>query len=1209
MADPQADPNRPPGSNPSDGPPPPLPGSPEPSDDTPTVITRTAPLPVPAEGAFPATLRGRQLAHFELLEAVGVGGMAAVIRARDTQLDRPVALKILPPEMAVDPENVRRFHQEARAAAKLDHENIARVFFCGEDQGLHFIAFEFVEGENLRTILDRRGKLSVGEAVNYVLQVATGLAHAAARGVVHRDIKPSNIIVSSNGRAKLVDMGLARSLEPQGDNGLTQSGVTLGTFDYISPEQALEPREADVRSDIYSLGCTFYHMLTGRAPVPEGTAAKKLHHHQHVAPIDPRQLNPDIPDELAAILAHMMAKDPRHRYQRAEHLVQHLLHLAQKLGGVAEASEGVLFVDTALPHPPHSRPLLVGGAALVVLAVLVVGLGMIAPPASVGLPGGPAEGEPANPVGEVAVMSNGSAAAPEATPQGPARTKPPAPPPTLRKDCGTAAELAHFLSEFTSATQKSTVADVALTGDLKFGADGAPGAPPGLVFAGRNRQLTIRPKDRTRRPTIRLVYDAGLRDDGAGGDPAWTALTIKGGRVVLKDLRFEVSAAQGQIMMAAIRAQENASVSLEGCEFILTNPPRTDPKYWLSAVEVADAKADFKKCYFSTEERKSKLTEQATRGNQSAFTLSGGGIIDAENCAFASSPVLSRLRKGSGQAPKLTLSRCSAFLGEGAAFQVEGTSCNLIVRDCLFSNPDQGMMAGTTTLIHQTGDEGTITFQGDENRYHHLSAYWTQATPGEAPSVDPWSDFQTRVAKAGGHDRNAQVLPVSPWTDKDPLARLREGHPALAFAPDQKLRELRRVDDAGQIVGVWGDVYDKPAPPLEPRNPNGLVAKVVDPEVKEAGGGVYPTLASAIEEVKKGEIQIRHDGPVPIKPVELTQATADITLKPAPGFHPVLTLGETSNKDAALFRLGDGKLRLEGLEFYLRPGQKGFTAQSVVDMIGGGECQFKSCVATLEEPDGKPLALVMLTDPSQVMKMESTTPRQQTPRVQVERCFIRGQGDLLAVRATRPLFLNVTNSLVALAGSFLNVEGNARDPLKAEPIKVELKQVTAYLTDNLVCLRAKEGKGPVPVQVNKAANCLFVSASGKAFVHLDGLEALDFQMRNQFSWENGQQNTYSKFQPMLDQKPKGGDDMGMGMQPFDQQKWKSFTNEADGVFTPVEFANPPDANAATLSSATPAQFKLKVKIKGETVPPTCGAEIDQLPRPFSPQGETETPGK
>ena len=305
--------------------------SPEPADGTPTIISRGVPSAPIEEGLLSGILRGRRLAHFELIEAIGVGGMAAVLRARDTQLDRIVALKILPPEMAADPENVRRFNQEARSAARLDHETIARVFYCGEDQNLHFIAFEFVEGENLRALLERRGPLPVPEALHYMLQIATGLAHASERAVVHRDIKPSNILITPTGRAKLVDMGLARSLEPRNSQDLTQSGVTLGTFDYISPEQALEPREADVRSDIYSLGCTFYHVLTGQSPVPEGTAARKLHHHQHVLPTDPRQLNPDIPDEVAAILARMMAKDPNQRYQRSEHLVQHLLQVTQTL--------------------------------------------------------------------------------------------------------------------------------------------------------------------------------------------------------------------------------------------------------------------------------------------------------------------------------------------------------------------------------------------------------------------------------------------------------------------------------------------------------------------------------------------------------------------------------------------------------------------------------------------------------------------------------------------------------------------------------------------------------------------------------------------------------------------------------------------------------------------------------------------------------------
>src|SRR5262249_5666827 len=139
-----------------------------------------------------AALQGKKLGHFELDQPIGVGGMAAVIRAKDLQLGRIVALKVLPPEMAVDPENVSRFQVEARAAARLDHENIARVYFCGEDQGLHFIAFEYVEGIDLRTWLNQNGVLSPQQAVIFMLQIATGLAHAAERGVVHRDVKPSN---------------------------------------------------------------------------------------------------------------------------------------------------------------------------------------------------------------------------------------------------------------------------------------------------------------------------------------------------------------------------------------------------------------------------------------------------------------------------------------------------------------------------------------------------------------------------------------------------------------------------------------------------------------------------------------------------------------------------------------------------------------------------------------------------------------------------------------------------------------------------------------------------------------------------------------------------------------------------------------------------------------------------------------------------------
>ncbi|MGC3970632.1 MAG: protein kinase [Pirellulales bacterium] len=251
----------------------------------------------------------------------------------DLTLHREVAIKVLSRDQAVDDETLKRFKNEAQSAARLDHDNIARVHYVGEDRGLHYIVFEFIEGVNVRQLVERRGVLQLDDALSYTLQIADALAHATTREVVHRDIKPSNIIITQQGKAKLVDMGLARlhGMKPGGED-LTASGVTLGTFDYISPEQAHDPRSADVRSDIYSLGCTLYFMLCGRPPFPEGTVLQKLLQHNSDDPIDPREYNPNLPDAITTILRKMLAKDPQRRYQTPADLIADLLHLAERLG-------------------------------------------------------------------------------------------------------------------------------------------------------------------------------------------------------------------------------------------------------------------------------------------------------------------------------------------------------------------------------------------------------------------------------------------------------------------------------------------------------------------------------------------------------------------------------------------------------------------------------------------------------------------------------------------------------------------------------------------------------------------------------------------------------------------------------------------------------------------------------------------------------------
>ncbi len=277
-------------------------------------------------------LEGRDLGPYQLEKFVGGGGMGAVFRALDTTLDRIVAVKVLSPQQSGDDEMLRRFKNEAQSAARLDHENIGRVYAVGYDDGWHFIVFEFIEGTNLRDLVQKEGPFDVPRAIEASIQIADALAHASQRSVVHRDIKPSNIIITPTGRARLVDMGLARLHQVSDDQDLTMSGVTLGTFDYISPEQARDPRSADVRSDLYSLGCTIYSMLIGRPPFANGTMVQKLLQHQQetAPPLD--SIRSDVPHSLSEVVARLMAKNPNDRYQRAEELVTALLEIADSLG-------------------------------------------------------------------------------------------------------------------------------------------------------------------------------------------------------------------------------------------------------------------------------------------------------------------------------------------------------------------------------------------------------------------------------------------------------------------------------------------------------------------------------------------------------------------------------------------------------------------------------------------------------------------------------------------------------------------------------------------------------------------------------------------------------------------------------------------------------------------------------------------------------------
>jgi len=267
--------------------------------------------------------KGLILDKYKVLEMIGKGAHALVFLAEHVTMRRRVALKVLPAHLAQNPLELERFHREARAVAFLDHPNIVRAHDVNRSGQTHFLVMEYVDGQSLEDLVEQRGSIPYAEAAGYVVQVALGLQHAHERGVVHRDIKPANLLLNKNGAVKILDMGLAWFFED--DDTFTQAyakGAVLGTADYIAPEQALNHREADIRSDIYSLGATFYRLVSGRTPFGGSWIRQKLMAHQLWNPQPLCEIQPDVPPELSAIVARMMAKKPEDRFQTPQEIAE-----------------------------------------------------------------------------------------------------------------------------------------------------------------------------------------------------------------------------------------------------------------------------------------------------------------------------------------------------------------------------------------------------------------------------------------------------------------------------------------------------------------------------------------------------------------------------------------------------------------------------------------------------------------------------------------------------------------------------------------------------------------------------------------------------------------------------------------------------------------------------------------------------------------------
>jgi serine/threonine protein kinase len=288
--------------------------------------------------------------RYRLGKKLGSGGMSTVYLAQDEVLDRPVAVKLLHREISEEADQLERFRREARAAARLSHPNLVGVIDAGEDEGRPYIVFEYVEGQTLKQrIQASEGGLEVDEAVAYAIEIGRGLSAAHSRKLIHRDVKPQNVLIDPDGRAKVTDFGIARSLESE---GLTATGRVLGTTDYVSPEQAMG-EDVDERSDVYSLGVVLYEMLSGEVPFSAETQVGVAMKHVNNPMPDIRTKRPEVPIEVAGVINRSTAKDSRDRYSSVSEMV---LDLETGLG--AEEARGNVShgeATTVLDSVPKSR--------------------------------------------------------------------------------------------------------------------------------------------------------------------------------------------------------------------------------------------------------------------------------------------------------------------------------------------------------------------------------------------------------------------------------------------------------------------------------------------------------------------------------------------------------------------------------------------------------------------------------------------------------------------------------------------------------------------------------------------------------------------------------------------------------------------------------------------------------------------------------------
>lgn len=651
--------------------------------------------------------------------------------------------------------------------------------------------------------------------------------------------------------------------------------------------------------------------------------------------------------------------------------------------------------------------------------------------------------------------------------------------------------------------------------------------------------------------------------------------------------------------MAGVHFQGGHSHRIEGCEFVQVLPS-FDKEHRLASV-VADALGSrpsltLEGCCFlgyGAEDRQdgpgdtsTVVWSDAKKGGQDGVVRRGPVRVTASNCAFGPHRAAFRL-EGRGEEP-LAVRHCSvlAYGAPSAVFSLAaGASAALDVQDSLFSRlgGPQGSMdmmsePERVALVRQASAGDALTYNDLRNRYYNFDDYWVT---GEGDTG--WAAFQDKVSPdRRPRDESKELKGESPWKG-DPLKLLEEQPVAAAFQVNPEAAGLAANGSfvgANRLLGM-----DLPRPQARSVAPRELV---VHPDgADDSAHRRYKRLEQAVVAAEPGDvILVQHNGDLPVKPIALEKDNLDLTIRAADGFRPRLTLAGAVNRDAALFRLQAGRLRLEGLDFLLQPDQDEFESQAVVAIAGGGQCEFKDCLVTLN-PDRRKAALSLATLAAAKGAMR---PDGQRPGVSLDHCVVRGEGDLVWDRAGRPAGLRADNTLVALAGSFLNLDSR-EEAGDRRPVELNLTRVTAYLGGHLIHMQVQAGRDlkGLPAVECRPDHCLFLPAAAeRTLIHLDGPADRDELLQKKLTWEKKGPNAYGNFQSVFDQQTPDGTHTtpaGMG-----QDRWKQFTGEGTNSKYGVRLAAGPGADSP-FAALAPGQFKpMDVSLKD------FGADLASLGR-------------